>query len=234
MIDKGTATTITQAAATSIKYTTDGSDPTSSGTATVGISGVSVPINETTTIKAVAYDAENNASMVIAKKYIVKPDLDLTNGVFTVTDFSAVSGLYGEYDLTFSGYAGWHSVQVKLTTGRLQMQGGTGVLTTPTIKTANGFTIKVTYDTDKVGSMSGGGEVSTNNTSEKTSILTTTSTSTIITINAHASNATYITQIEIIPTKMKATITSSGYSSFASPAPLDCANLPSEASLAIL
>ena len=55
-----------ETAGASLYYTTDGSDPTTSST----LYTAPFTINETTTVKAIAYDANNNASSVASKEFV--------------------------------------------------------------------------------------------------------------------------------------------------------------------
>lgn len=76
------AVTISAAAGTTIIYTTDGSDPTSSGTAVSGaspINGVIVPVGVTETLKAYATNSLTGASAVVGGTYVTVPTAVWTN-----------------------------------------------------------------------------------------------------------------------------------------------------------
>lgn len=216
MVEKGTEVTITQDAASYIKYTTNGTDPKTYGTTCA--SGQTITINETKTIKAVAYDASDNVSDVTEKTYTIRPELILSKSL-TFTDFNETPNSYGEQDITYTldevEYSGWHGVQIMKSDGKVQMKSNAGILITPTIKSANGFTIKVTTNSNKTVTMSG--ENSESSTlSGNVASLTTTSTSTKITINGNSGGTSYITKIEIIPTDVTVTIGTSKYGSYCS------------------
>lgn len=94
-VEEGTTVTISAEALCVISYTTDGSDPSTSGTATLTDSNTKdVTINETTTIRAIAVDGEATESTEATTKYIVL-DSDImteTKSSFTFDNAEEVNG----------------------------------------------------------------------------------------------------------------------------------------------
>jgi hypothetical protein len=70
----------------SIYYTLDGATPTNASTEYSG----AFELTETTTVKAIAYDANNNASSVATKEFVKEEPVVLTN-VATVAEFNALA-----------------------------------------------------------------------------------------------------------------------------------------------
>ncbi len=84
--DENTEVTITCATeGASIYYTLDGADPTSASTPYAG----AFELTETTTVKAIAYDATGAASSVATKEFVKEEPVVLTN-VATVAEFNAL------------------------------------------------------------------------------------------------------------------------------------------------
>ncbi len=82
----GTEVTISSDDGTVITYTTDGTDPTTSNTATTTTSNTAtVTVNETMTIRAVAVDGDLNISVEATATYEI-PDLTLTEVTYDFTD----------------------------------------------------------------------------------------------------------------------------------------------------
>ncbi|MBR5030193.1 MAG: chitobiase/beta-hexosaminidase C-terminal domain-containing protein [Muribaculaceae bacterium] len=80
---------------TTIYYTTDGGDPTNEDAIYAG----PFPIYETTTVKAIAYDATGAASSVATKEFVKEVPVVLTN-VATVAEFKALAD---DTEFTFTG-----------------------------------------------------------------------------------------------------------------------------------
>lgn len=102
-VNQGTNVTISVKEGCVIKYTTDGSDPLTSGTViTTTTNSLIVPINETMTIRAIAIDGGNNASLESSIRYIV---LDIDALKETKSSFTAVSGILSS-DISFASSKG--------------------------------------------------------------------------------------------------------------------------------
>ncbi len=147
------STTITSATtAATIYYTTDNSTPSAeNGTALTN--GGSIDISETTTVKAIAIDANSNASAVTTIAYSVVGPIELTEEI----TFKEFKNLAASYNTSIQGgliasdsitYLGWTKYQVSYknsSTNIMQMKASAGKLTLPTVKSAKGFTITVTF-----------------------------------------------------------------------------------------
>jgi alpha-tubulin suppressor-like RCC1 family protein len=101
------ATTITAAAGASVRYTTDGTDPTSSGTATTVASPLNLTVTQTTTLKAVSVRPSYTTSPVTTAIYTIKvatptfsPDAGTYAAGATTTVATATSGATIYYTLT--------------------------------------------------------------------------------------------------------------------------------------
>ena len=88
----------------SIYYTLDGTDPTNASTAY----SEAFELTETTTVKAIAYDADGNASSVASKEFVKEEPVVVTN-VATVAEFNALAddtNIKFTGDLVVSGQQG--------------------------------------------------------------------------------------------------------------------------------
>lgn len=88
-LDAGTYTSaqttqLTIPANTSVYYTIDGTDPTAASTAYVA--GTDIALNETTTIKAIAIDANDNASVIVSRTYTI----NIPKTVATIAEYLAL------------------------------------------------------------------------------------------------------------------------------------------------
>ena len=200
----GTEVTIEAAGADMIMYTLNGEDPSFENTVGEEYTAPFI-INEETTIKAIAIDANGFESTVATAKYTIKEvgndQIDLRGITETLTfnpgAFSSTGSGYSSYeDVTFMGsdgknYGGWNLENVMHSGEAMQMRKSDGKVTMPTILTDKGFTIKVTATANSVNVSDG--------TDTATDELTTELTSADITISAGSKYAV-ISSIEIIPT----------------------------------
>lgn len=108
-IAEGTDVTITVDDGCVISYTTDGTDPASSGTATLtdGNSAI-VNIDATKTIRAIAIDAYANESEETSAKYIAVDanEMEETKNSFTFDQAETVNGGALVSDITWTAYKG--------------------------------------------------------------------------------------------------------------------------------
>ena len=93
----GTELTISSATGTTIKYTTDGSDPSSSGTATaVDGNSKTIAITAAMTIKAIALDGGSNKSSETSATYTIQapaaPTFDVAAGSIAVGTIVTITG----------------------------------------------------------------------------------------------------------------------------------------------
>ena len=107
-VAEGTIVSISVENGCVISYTTDGSDPSSSGTATLtDMNSASVTINTTTTIRAISLDANSNESSEASSKYVVlDPDaMTATSSSFKFTSADEVNGVLNS-DILWTAYKG--------------------------------------------------------------------------------------------------------------------------------
>ena len=69
----------------SVKYTTDGSDPTTSETATLITTNTDIELTSTTTLRAVSYDSDGNASVEATSTYTFVPSIANTQATAYTT-----------------------------------------------------------------------------------------------------------------------------------------------------
>ena len=143
VVSKGTVVTISAEDLCVISYTTDGSDPASSGTATLTDTNTAeVAINNTTTLRAVAIDGGATAGEEKSSTYVVLDENIMSE---EKTSFAETSGKVVS-DISFASYTGGANTDpANYNNGiRLYQKGGTSTyggyitLTAPT-----GFTIKL-------------------------------------------------------------------------------------------
>lgn len=145
-----------------------------------------------------------------------KTVIDLT-GSTTAISFSDFSKVGSSYTTAIQGafpasdgnsYSGWSKTDCcynSETKTLLQMKKSSGVLTSPTVKSDKGFTVKVTYGAAKgislqIGDETVSGEAGGSADDQTQTVeISTTSTETTFTINSGA-KASYVKSIEITPT----------------------------------
>lgn len=208
-VAEGSTITISSEAGTTIYYTTDGTDPTSSSTAY----STGIVVNAAQTIKAIAVDGGGNSSDVASAAYTTyKANISLSAGqTLTFNDFSGI-GTYAipksadfpasddnSYRMTGKQFGYYNS--------SLQIQKSAGELTSGTITTPNGFTLSVTSAQNPPTVKFGDVLTAASSTSSKTSYYSCASTSASFTLIASTSGATQVTSISITANKATNTIT---------------------------
>lgn len=82
---KQTTTISVPTGVASVKYTTDDTDPTSSGTAVTITESATIDLTQTTTLRAVAYDSNGNASSEASRTYTFVPSIANTQATAYTT-----------------------------------------------------------------------------------------------------------------------------------------------------
>jgi len=142
---------------------------------------------------------------------LLKAQIALTSETLTFEDFSNASSGSGYKSTSFVlpagnvSYGNWTTKDCMKTSARLQLKASTGKLTSPTINSSAGYTVKVTYGSEQSLTLTIGEQTATGSTSTSATVmgasveLTTTSTSASFSIAAGSKYAV-VSKIEIIPT----------------------------------
>ena len=217
-VEPGTEVTLTSGAS-ALRYTTDGSDPSTSPTATQTTSATtSVTLATTTTLKAVSVDASGNMSEVVAATYTVRSSqtIDLRNatGVLTFADFRSFPTRYASTEVTADAPASdgntypWTVKNVQVDTdGTLLFKASEGQMESLPVGSEHGFIVRVTYDISSTATVSlsvTGGSTVTNTTHYSDGRTQTIATSTptpsgaVITLSS-VKNSFSVSRIDLLP-----------------------------------
>lgn len=197
-----------------VYYTTDGTEPTTSSTAYTGV----IALTETTTIMAIAIDADGCVSPVAKATYTkeieTKSAIELSVGQsLEFSDFNDLGGYADNRsdDLIASDgnkYTWTGSQYCASTNGTstMQMRASRGTLTSPTVKTSTGFILTLEYTSNATPSVTLDSKslVATSSTSTS-AVYTIEKTEATVTISA-GSKATYIESISFSVPKPSAAI----------------------------
>ncbi len=143
-----------------IYYTIDGTDPTNES----NVYSSPIVINETTTLKAIAYDADNHKSAITSATYTIKKEggdvIDLRGKTTALTFEAPLNGFiegsgYNSYESVSLKaddnveYTGWSATDVMTgNTNCLQIKANTGKLVSPIVLSDKGVKIEVTASTN--------------------------------------------------------------------------------------
>ena len=198
---------------------------TTDGTVATVSNGVVTAVGVgTATIRVTTVDGSKTADCEVT----VNPwSLNLTTPI-VISDWSTVNSSYYTSDtyVDIEGYT-FKLLQCCKQT-YLQMKGGSGVLTSPTINSTNGFTVIIESATGSNNSgvltLQIGNETAVTVTGpNKTVMATTSATSTSFTIKNLSSNVMKLGKITIVPNQYSTTVQSYGWATYIAPAPIEFA-----------